>query len=162
MGIAGTADRPPLRLRRDLGQPVEPAEWPKAFSCRTLLPGDAPAVYALFRLCGLCRPDTPDADSWWMTLSGDSEFDEQLCFLVTDEQGRLAGAAQCWSSAFLKDLAVHPDFRRRGIGVNLLRHVFQTFRRRGEPHIDLKVDAGNVTAIRLYESTGMRQVPLIG
>ena len=62
----------------------------------------------------------PDFEDWWEKFSGDSEFDASLCFLVFGE-GRLAGVALCWTSAFLKDLAVRPDMRRLGIGENLLR-----------------------------------------
>jgi ribosomal protein S18 acetylase RimI-like enzyme len=62
----------------------------------------------------------------------------------------------------LRDLAVHPDMRGRGIGEALLHHVFLAFRDRGAAHVDLKTDADNLGAIRLYERVGMRQVPLEG
>ena len=103
----------------------------------------------------------PDFEDWWEKFSGDSEFDASLCFLVFSE-GRLAGVALCWTSAFLKDLAVHPDMRRLGIGENLLRIVFRTFRVKGAAAVDLKVETGNANAIRLYERVGMYRVPYDG
>ena len=158
----GSIDRRPLRFRRDLGQPVNSPDWPTGFCCRVLLPNDVPAIHDLLRLDDMHGLDLPDQGNWWETLAGDSEFDPDLCFLVVEPRGRIAGIALSWTSAFLKDLVVHPDFRRQGLGKNLLRQLFRTFRDRGEPHVDLKVEAGNVPAIRLYERVGMRQVPLEG
>ena len=60
------------------------------------------------------------------------------------EAGALAGVAQCWTGAFLKDLAVRPDMRRHGLGRALLHHCFAVFRRRGAPAVDLKVEAENL------------------
>ncbi len=102
----------------------------------------------------------PDYESWWSTLSSDEEFDPALCFLVFDRHQELAAVAQCWTSAFVKDLAVRHDVRRLGIGEHLLRQVFNAFRERGDASVDLKVDAGNARAIRLYERMGMTKAPL--
>ena len=70
---------------------------------------------------------------------------QRFASLVFSER-RLAGAALCWTSAFLKDLAVRPDMRRLGIGENLLRQVFRHFRVRGAAAVDLKVETGNANA----------------
>ena len=157
-----TAESLPLRFRRYLDGEIAAAAWPAGFSCRTLEPADVPAMHSLMQLDDMHGPDLPGMAAWWSKLSQDSEFDAALCFVVVDASGRIGGVAQCWTSAFLKDLAVHPDYRRRGIGLNLLRHVFSAFQARGAPHLDLKVDAGNAPAIRLYERAGMRRVPLDG
>ena len=141
---------------------VEAPAWPAGFSCRTLLPEDAPDVHRLLRLAYAQGRGVAEYATWWAGLSGDSEFDPELCFLVFDAQGKLAGAALCWTSAFLKDLAVHPTARRLGLGGNLLRQVFRTFRERGAPAVDLKVEADNANAIRLYERAGMYRVPFSG
>ena len=154
--------RRPLRFRRDLGQPVNSPVWTIGFSCRVLLPDDVPSIHDLLRLDDMHGPDLPDQGIWWETLADDSEFEPDLCFLVVEARGRIAGMALSWASAFLKDLVVHPDFRRQGLGKNLLLQLFRTFQDRGEPHVDLKVEAGNEPAIRLYERVGMRQVPLEG
>jgi ribosomal protein S18 acetylase RimI-like enzyme len=48
-------------------------------------------------------------------------------------------------------------WRRRGLGLALLRHSFQEFFRRGRRKVGLGVDASSLTgATRLYEKAGMR------
>ena len=75
-----------------------------------------------------------------------------------DDGNGIAGVAQCWTSAFVKDLAVRPRLRRRGLGSALLLQAFRTFRERGAAFVDLKVVADNLSgALRLYRSHGMRE-----
>ena len=92
--------------------------------------------------------------------TGDSEFDPELCFLV-EVGDELAAAAICWTSAFVKDIVVHESWRRRGFGESLLRLAFRTFQARGARQVELKVQAQNSSAIRLYERVGMRVVERI-
>jgi ribosomal protein S18 acetylase RimI-like enzyme len=102
----------------------------------------------------------PPFGEWWRLLSQDSEYDPSLCLLVCDGHDGLVGFAQCWTSAFVKDLVVHPRCRRSGIGRALLLHVFRIFQVRGAQAVDLKVQTDNpYEAARLYESLGM--VPII-
>ncbi len=150
-----------FRLRRSLGDDIAPPRWPAGYASRTLLPTDALDVHGLLRAAYAQGAGVPDFAEWWPVLSGDPEFDPDLCFLVSGN-GRVAGVALCWTSAFLKDLAVHPFAQGQGVGANLLLQVFQTFRRRGASHVDLKVEAGNSRAIRLYERAGMYRVPYSG
>ena len=50
-------------------------------------------------------------------------------------------------------------WRRRGVGLALLRHTFREFHLRGDTHVGLGVDAENPTgATRLYERAGMRVI----
>jgi mycothiol synthase len=54
-------------------------------------------------------------------------------------------------------LGVRPAWRRRGLGLALLRESFRRFRDTGESVVALGVDADNPTgAVRLYEHAGMR------
>ncbi len=150
-----------FRLRKKLDGPVPPPRWPTGFSCRTLLPGDAHAIHDVMSRAYEDGRGVPPFDIWWPNFSGDPEFDASLCFLVVGQEG-IAGVALCWTGAFLKDLAVHPDARRLGIGENLLRLVFGVFQARGASSVDLKVEADNRNAIRLYERAGMYRVPWEG
>ncbi len=55
------------------------------------------------------------------------------------------------------DLGVRRAYRRRGLGMAQLRHVFAAFYARGIRRVGLGVDAENVTgATRLYGRAGMR------
>jgi ribosomal protein S18 acetylase RimI-like enzyme len=53
-------------------------------------------------------------------------------------------------------LGVRRPWRKRGLGLALLRHSFNEFYRRGKRKVGLGVDAENLTgALRLYENAGM-------
>jgi ribosomal protein S18 acetylase RimI-like enzyme len=96
---------------------------------------------------------------WRADLLADPEYDPALCFIATDADV-LVGFAQCWTSGFVKDLAVHPDWRRRGLGRALMQTVFREFARRGATHVDLKVaDDNPLDVAAFYRSLGMIAVP---
>ena len=98
-------------------------------------------------------------DEWWSDLREDPEYDPSVFFLALDETNRVAGLAQCWTSAFLKDLAVAEIWRRKGIGEALMLHAFTTFQARGTDRFELKVEMDNPAgAARLYERLGMKPV----
>jgi ribosomal protein S18 acetylase RimI-like enzyme len=152
-----------IRLRRYLEAPMKQPNWPKALAVRTLQESDATSVHALLTLGAADYGGVATGfDDWWASLSTNPEFDPALCFLAVDEDQKILGVAQCWTSAYLKDLAVHPQARRCGVGENLLWQVFQVFCQRGASHVDLKVVANNVAARRLYDRVGMVEVAFDG
>jgi ribosomal protein S18 acetylase RimI-like enzyme len=150
-----------LRLRRSLQDAVSPPVWPHGFR---LVPFDperhARQVHALLVKAyekggGYVEPFS----IWWPSLRGDAEYDPALCLIVVDDGGEVVGVAQCWTSAFIKDLAVHPALRRQGLGSALLHEAFRAFQGRGAASIDLKVDADNPSgALRLYRAHGFREI----
>jgi ribosomal protein S18 acetylase RimI-like enzyme len=152
------------RLRRDLTVAVADPVWPAGFSARIFTAEDAPAVHRLMQIAYARGSGGVGAfDQWWPGVRDDGEFDAGLCFLAIDGRGEIAGAAQCWTSAFVKDLVVRPDARRQGIAEALLLTVFQAFRRLGATHVDLKVQLDNPSgAVRLYRRLGMRDVAIDG
>ena len=92
------------------------------------------------------------------------DFDPTLLFLAIDDtSGEIAGCNICQLHAFddsdkgwVGTLGVRRPWRKRGIGLALLRHSFNEFYRRGQRKVGLGVDAQNLTgALRLYESAGM-------
>ena len=154
--------RPPalndIRLRKILDETLVLPHWPEGFVMRCFEPGDASALHALLTEVFDDGADGPFED-WWPRISGDPEFDPALCFLVIDVKGRLAAAALCWTSAFVKDLAVHPEARGKGIAEALMWHAFSNFRDRGADYVDLKTNTvENPAAVRLYERLGMKPV----
>jgi mycothiol synthase len=90
--------------------------------------------------------------------------DPTLMFLAVDEaSGEVAGINLCRPRSFddaetgwVGTLGVRRPWRKRGIGLALLRHSFNEFYRRGKRKVGLGVDAQNLTgALRLYENAGM-------
>jgi mycothiol synthase len=91
-------------------------------------------------------------------------YDPTLYFLAMDDaSGEIAGFNLCrphshydkevgWVSA----IGVRRLWRKRGLGLALLRHAFNEYYRRGKRKAGLGVEAQNLTgAVRLYESAGM-------
>ncbi len=91
-------------------------------------------------------------------------YDPTLYFLAMDDaSGEIAGFNLCrphshydadrgWVSA----IGVRRPWRKRGLGLALLRHAFNEFYRRGNRKVGLGVDAQNLTgALSLYENAGM-------
>ncbi len=99
----------------------------------------------------------PALDEWQQRFETDPEYDPALCFIALDAQG-IAGVCQCWTSAYIKNLVVHPRAQGRGLGRALLLNAFKVFQRRREGYVDLKVLEDNLRAQRLYERAGMHVV----
>ena len=150
-----------IRMRRSLADPVPAPVWPSGIRLVPFEPErHAEAVHALLveayaRGGGTVEPFA----IWWPGLRDNSEFDPALCFLAVDAGDQVVGAAQCWTSAFIKDLAVSPALRRHGLGSALLHQVFHAFRERCAASVDLKVHSDNPSgALRLYRSHGFQEV----
>ena len=56
------------------------------------------------------------------------------------------------------NIAVHPDWRRRGIAQSLIECLVVELKNRGSEALMLEVRASNAPAIALYEKLGFRQV----
>ena len=159
------APRGAFRLRRILDGAEPAPHWPEGITLTSLRgEADARTMHALLlSTYGEVNEDIfPCFEDWWQGISRDPEFDPGLVFLAYDEMGGLAGLAHAWTGNYLKDLAVRPDMRRRGLARALLRHVFAVFRAHGAPHIDLKVEADNLPGRRLYGEAGMVDAPWEG
>jgi mycothiol synthase len=90
------------------------------------------------------------------------DMDPSLLFLAMDGD-QIAGFNLCSPQAdedpemgWVGSLGVLRSWRKRGLGLALLRHSFNEFYRRGKRKVGLGVDAQNLTgALRLYENAGM-------
>ena len=147
-------------MRRGLNESVEAPIWPVGVYLIAFTESYASEVHALLELAYADSGGAvPSFEEWWPSLSQDSEYDPNLCFLVCDREGHLVGFAQCWSTAFVKDSVVHPRYRRRGIGRALLLHIFRVFQERGAEAVDLKVQTGNPSgAAQFYQSLAMLKI----
>lgn len=151
-----------FRMRIDLDREPEPPQWPAGIEPESFRADDARAFHQAmqeafaeewgfhalpfdeWRRMRLELPET-DVSLWFIARDGDAIAGFARC-----EEGREGGG---WIGA----LGVLKPWRRRGVGLALLRHAFCEFHRRGESRVGLGVDAENPTgAVDLYERAGMR------
>ena len=142
-------------MRRNLAEVVPAIAWPEAIVLSEYRPERAEAVHHLMEMGSLEGGGrVPALDVWQQRFETDPEYDPSLCFIALDAEG-IVGVCQCWTSAYIKSLVVHPRAQGRGLGRALLLHAFDVFRQRREGYVDLKVLEDNVRAQRLYEWAGM-------
>ena len=83
--------------------------------------------------------------------------------LVAEIKGRIVGYVLFWLLPDVIDVhnvAVHTEFRRRGIGRVLLEHVAEEGRQRKLMQVTLEVRESNIPAQRLYDSMGFRKTDI--
>ncbi|MFO2465084.1 GNAT family N-acetyltransferase [Pseudomonas sp. 15FMM2] len=142
-------------LRRDLMGALPAPQWPADIRLDHYRDASAPAIHAV-----LCMAQEQGGgrvgslDQWRQQFVTNAEFDPRLCLVASNAHGIL-GVAQCWTSAFIKSLAIHPTAQGQGLGRALLLHSFLVFQQRGEAFVDLKVRESNTRARHLYETAGM-------
>ena len=73
---------------------------------------------------------------------------------VDSEYVGTAGLILRYDEADISNVAVHPDWRGKGIASMLMEHVIQEAQEQGLHSLLLEVREGNTSARRLYEKTG--------
>ena len=145
----------------DLDEPPPPPVWPAGITVRACAAeADERLAYAAvdeaFRDHWGWTPST--FESWAKRKKLDG-FDRSLWFLALDGE-QVAGAVVCSQreqGGWVHDVAVRRPWRRRGLGLALLRQAFGAFYDRGTRRVEVGVDAQSPTgATRLYERAGMR------
>lgn len=151
------------RMRRPLDA-LEPPVWPAGVAVRDhVRPDDDEAVHRLitaaFREIGGQYERTLEE---WRAYLLDSERYDPTLTLVAVDRGQVVGAAVAQALTapdaygHVRQLAVAPSHRGRGLALALLHECFRRFADRGLPAAVLGVDAGNPTgALALYERAGM-------
>lgn len=98
----------------------------------------------------------------WSVRSIGSELKNPLSlWLVAMDGDRVAGyvgSQTVLGEADMMNLAVHPDYRRRGIGEELVIRLVEQLRLQGSHILMLEVRASNAPAIALYDKLGFFQV----
>jgi GNAT superfamily N-acetyltransferase len=170
LGLA--AVRYMLFMVADLDEAPPEPRWPTGITLRTFREeSDLRAVYRAMHESFqdswgfVARDEEEGLERWQHRIESDQEFDATLWFLAMDGD-EIAGAAMCdprtgddREMGFVSTLGVRRPWRRRGLALALLHHVFGEFRRRGHERVGLGVDADSLTgATRLYEKAGMRAV----
>lgn len=108
------------------------------------------------------RSEEEDLRRWEHETANDPDYDPSLWFLAMDGE-EIAGVALCRhhrsgepEMGWVNMLGVKRPYRRRGLGLALLRHAFAVLYRRGQRQVGLGVDADSLTgATGLYEKAGM-------
>lgn len=154
----------------EMDAPVPEAEFPEGITLRTYNPAtDAEAVYraeqdAFRDHFGYVERPFEEGLKKWKHDREHGGYDPTLFFIAMDgPSGEIAGTNLCRAHSFydqdrgwVSSLGVRRPWRKRGLGLALLRHSFNEFYRRGKRKVGLGVDAQNLTgALRLYESAGM-------
>ncbi len=113
-------------------------------------------VAQLAELEGLCFCDP------WNEASVAGELDNPLSlWLVALEGGRVAGyvgSQTVIDESDMMNIAVHPDFRRRGIAEALVNALVEGLKGKGSLRLSLEVRASNAPAQALYQKLGFSQV----
>jgi len=125
--------------------------WLAGVSLAPMRRGDVPQVVAIERLS---FPTAWTAESYLRELRNPSSY-----YVVARQGQELVGYAGMWilsGEAHISTLAVHPSFRRRGLGRLLLRHLLAAARERGAARATLEVRESNHAAQALYESCGFQ------
>ena len=76
---------------------------------------------------------------------------------VAEVDGRVAAMLMLWfiiDEAHIATIATHPDFRRQGIGEQILLHSLREARKEGAKRAFLEVRVGNVAAQTMYKKYG--------
>ncbi|HHV58014.1 MAG TPA: ribosomal protein S18-alanine N-acetyltransferase [Firmicutes bacterium] len=78
-------------------------------------------------------------------------------YLVAKAGDRVVGYGGMWilvDEAHVTNIAVHPDWRRRGVGETLLKRLLAEAKEHGADRMTLEVRKSNWSARRLYEKLG--------
>ena len=98
----------------------------------------------------------------WSENSVASELKNPLSlWLVALDDATVAGYVGSQSvqgEADMMNVAVHPDYRRKGIARQLVTELVAALAKKGVHSLALEVRASNAPAIALYEQLGFQQV----
>ena len=113
-------------------------------------------VSAIAKLEQICFSDP------WSETSIKSELNNPLSYwLVADDNGTFAGYVGSQSvldSADMMNIAVAPEYRRRGVGRMLINNLISYLREQKVIALLLEVRVSNMAAISLYQKFGFQQV----
>lgn len=98
----------------------------------------------------------------WSEKSVASELNNPLALWLTAVEGERVtgyiGSQTVMDETDMMNVAVHPDFRRRGIAEALVNELVARLKSRGSRCLTLEVRVSNLSAITLYEKLGFSQI----
>ena len=100
----------------------------------------------------------------WSEKSVASELNNKLAlWLVAEDAGNVwgyVGSQTVMDETDMMNIAVHPDYRNRGVAIGLIQELIAALKERGSHSLMLEVRASNDPARKLYEKLGFQQVGL--
>lgn len=165
--------RAAYRMRIDLTAPVPAPQWPDGVLLRTIdadrdLEELAHAFIETWRdhWGYVERPLENVVEELRYDIKREGDRFDPTLWLVAAAGNRIAGMAICsghiaddCTRGYIASLGVRPAWRRRGIGLALLREAFGEFQQRGYVAVELGTDSENLTgALRLYTRAGMHPI----
>jgi mycothiol synthase len=155
-------------MRIDMESPPPIPTWPEGIDLRPYESDNLREVYRAHREAFqdhfgyVDLPFESGLEQFKHGLENDSQFDSSLWFIAW-AGNEIAGYCLCRTASFsdhqsgyVNVLGVRHAWRKHGLGLAFLQHAFGEFYRRGQMHVELGVDAKNLTgALRLYEKAGM-------
>lgn len=122
----------------------------EGLSVREVRYEDIPAIYEIERLCFKDPYELPLLQMYYAI--------SRSLFLVAEREGRVVGyaigLAKKWGEGHVISIAVHPEWRRRGVGRRLMLQLLERMRRMGVRWVRLEVRVSNEAAINLYRKLG--------
>lgn len=125
-----------------------------------IAPSDHPRLLALWEAAGLhSKPEGRDSLP---------AFERQMVggmvipIGVETEEGKLVGvvlASHDGRKGWINRLAVHPDYRRRGIAKTLITAAEEALRERGFQIFSALIEPGNDVSLALFQSAGYEEWP---
>ena len=98
----------------------------------------------------------------WSEKSIASELENTLALWLVALDGETVagyiGSQTVMDETDMMNVAVHPDYRRKGIGEMLVTGLVEALKEQGSHCLTLEVRASNIPAQNLYEKLGFAQV----
>jgi len=148
------------RMVIDMDELPLPLAFPEGANVRTFREEDALAVHDLIITAFADNEEhrISPYEEWRGFMMARETFKPELWFLA-EADGRIVAAALCPDyddHGWLRQFAVAKEYRGRGIGSALLRHVFREQFARGNRSVGLVVNSWNRTGAKaVYERAGM-------
>lgn len=124
-----------------------------SYIIRPMKQGDAKSLAELDRKC-FSMP-------WSEHSFNEEAANEMAHYLVCEVDNVIVGYIGFWQvidEGHITNIAVAPDFRRKGIASDMLTRTIRTAQERGLVLLTLEVRKGNAPACALYEGFGFREL----
>lgn len=120
-----------------------------------MMPAHTAQVAALEKLCF--------SDPWSENSVASELKNELACWFVAEQDGIVVGyigSQTVMGETDMMNVAVHPDYRRRGIAEALVTALVEELKKRESLCLTLEVRVSNASARRLYDKLGFEQIGL--